>query len=370
MPPKKIIIDTDPGIDDAMAIFLALRSPEVEVIGLTTIFGNVYTALATMNALHLLQVAGRTDIPVAEGSHVTITKGTKLRIADFVHGTDGLGNQKFPPPDGKAIDQSAADFLVEQASLYPGEVTVVALGPLTNIALAIESDPAFVKNVGQIVLLGGAFAVNGNVNPAAEANVCCKTLGINFYDFDLIIITATNSPKGELSWIQRCFFCKAGPFISNLILIEQIFGDPEAADIVFTSGADVVAVGINVTHQVVLTDADREKLAQSNGKFAQYLSKILGIYFSYHHEAYCTRGVYLHDPAVVLAAVNPSLMTYTEGVVRVQTCGITRGLTVLYNKQKKFEEVTEWSEKPTVKVAVTVDAPAVVKLVMDRLMES
>ncbi|CAN1146394.1 Probable uridine nucleosidase 2 [Linum perenne] len=319
MPPKKIIIDTDPGIDDAMAIFLALRSPEVEVIGLTTIFGNVYTALATMNALHLLQVAGRTDIPVAEGSHVTITKGTKLRIADFVHGTDGLGNQKFPPPDGKAIDQSAADFLVEQASLYPGEVTVVALGPLTNIALAIESDPAFVKNVGQIVLLGGAFAVNGNVNPAAEAN---------------------------------------------------IFGDPEAADIVFTSGADVVAVGINVTHQVVLTDADREKLAQSNGKFAQYLSKILGIYFSYHHEAYCTRGVYLHDPAVVLAAVNPSLMTYTEGVVRVQTCGITRGLTVLYNKQKKFEEVTEWSEKPTVKVAVTVDAPAVVKLVMDRLMES
>ncbi|CAN0830422.1 Probable uridine nucleosidase 2 [Linum grandiflorum] len=325
MPPKKIIIDTDPGIDDAMAIFLALRSPEVEVIGLTTIFGNVYTALATMNALHLLEVAGRTDIPVAEGSHVTITKGTKLRIADFVHGTDGLGNQKFPPPDGKAIEQSAADFLIEQANLHPGEVTVVALGPLTNIALdsfilqAIESDPAFVKNVGQIVLLGGAFAVNGNVNPAAEAN---------------------------------------------------IFGDPEAADIVFTSGADVVAVGINVTHQVVLTDSDREKLAQSNGKFAQYLCKILGIYFSYHREAYCTTGVYLHDPAVVLAAVDPSLMTYTEGVVRVQTCGITRGLTVLYNKQKRFEEVTEWSDKPTVKVAVTVDAPAVVKLVMDRLMES
>ncbi|CAN0830426.1 Probable uridine nucleosidase 2 [Linum grandiflorum] len=284
MPPKKIIIDTDPGIDDAMAIFLALRSPEVEVIGLTTIFGNVYTALATMNALHLLEVAGRTDIPVAEGSHVTITKGTKLRIADFVHGTDGLGNQKFPPPDGKAIEQSAADFLIEQANLHPGEVTVVALGPLTNIAL--------------------------------------------------------------------------------------IFGDPEAADIVFTSGADVVAVGINVTHQVVLTDSDREKLAQSNGKFAQYLCKILGIYFSYHREAYCTTGVYLHDPAVVLAAVDPSLMTYTEGVVRVQTCGITRGLTVLYNKQKRFEEVTEWSDKPTVKVAVTVDAPAVVKLVMDRLMES
>lgn len=317
--PKKIIIDTDPGIDDAMAIFIALRSPEVEVIGLTTIYGNVYTTLATRNALHLLEVAGRTDIPVAEGSHVTIAKGTKLRIADFVHGADGLGNQNFPPPKGKPIDQLAAAFLVEQANLHPGKVTVVALGPLTNIALAIELDPAFAKNIGQIILLGGAFAVNGNVNPAAEAN---------------------------------------------------IFGDPDAADIVFTSGADILAVGINVTHQVVLTDADRDKLAESNGKFGLYLSKILEVYFSYHHDAYNIRGVYLHDPTTVLAAVNPSLMTYVEGVVRVQTTGITRGLTILYNQQKRFEEVTEWSNKPTVKVAVTVDAPTVLKLVMDRLMES
>ncbi|KAF7809567.1 putative uridine nucleosidase 2 [Senna tora] len=317
--PKKIIIDTDPGIDDAMAIFMALRSPEVEVIGLTTIYGNVYTTLATRNALHLLEVAGRTDIPVAEGSHVTITKGAKLRIADFVHGADGLGNQNFPPPEGKPIEESAADFLVQQAKINPGKVTVVALGPLTNIALAIQLDPDFSKNIGQIVILGGAFAVNGNVNPAAEAN---------------------------------------------------IFGDPDAADIVFTSGADVLAVGINVTHQVVLTAADREKLASSNGKFAQYLTKILEVYFSYHEEAYNTKGVYLHDPTALLAAVNPLLLTYVEGVVRVQTSGITRGLTLLYNKQKRFGEVNEWSDKPTVKVAVTVDAPAVVKLVMDRLMDS
>ncbi|XP_057445439.1 probable uridine nucleosidase 2 [Lotus japonicus] len=317
--PKKIIIDTDPGIDDAMAIFLALRSPEVEVIGLTTIYGNVYTTLATRNALHLLEFAGRTDIPVAEGSHVTLTKGTKLRIADFVHGADGLGNQDFPPPEGKPIEESAAAFLVNQAKSNPGKVTLVALGPLTNIALAIQLDPDFTKNIGQIVILGGAFAVNGNVNPSAEAN---------------------------------------------------IFGDPDAADVVFTSGADILVVGINVTHQVVLTGSDREKLASSNGKFAQYLHKILGVYFSYHSEAYNTNGVYLHDPAVVLAAVDPSLFTYIEGVVRVQTSGITRGLTILDNKQKRFGEITEWSNKPTVKVAVTVDAPRVVKLVMDRLMDS
>nr|UXM20076.1 UGT53 [Panax notoginseng] len=317
--PKKIIIDTDPGIDDAMAIFVALNSPEVEVIGLTTIYGNVYTSLATRNALHLLEVAGRIDIPVAEGSHVTITKGTKLRIADFVHGVDGLGNQNFPPPKGKPIKQSAAEFFVEQANLYPGEVTVVALGPLTNVAMAIQLDPLFSKNVGEIVILGGAFAVNGNVNPAAEAN---------------------------------------------------IFGDPDAADIVFTSGANVLAVGINVTHQVVLTDDDRDILAKSNGKFSDYLCKILDVYFSYHREAYSTKGVYLHDPTALLAAVNPSLLTYAEGAVRVQTIGITRGLAIFYNKQKRFGEVTEWSDKPSVKVAVTVDAPRVVKLVMERLMSS
>ncbi|KAM3355666.1 putative uridine nucleosidase 2 [Capsicum chinense] len=317
--PKKIVIDTDPGIDDAMAIFVALQSPEVEVIGLTTIYGNVYTTLATRNALHLLEIVGRTDIPVAEGSHVTITKGTKLRIADFVHGADGLGNQNFPAPNGKPIEQNAAGFLVQQASLHPGKVTVVALGPLTNVALAIQSDPAFVKNIGQIVVLGGAFSVNGNVNPAAEAN---------------------------------------------------IFGDPDAADVVFTSGADVLAVGINVTHQVVLTDSDRDELAKSNGKFAKYLDKILGVYFDYHHDAYSTKGVYLHDPTALLAAVDPSLITYTEGVVRVQTIGITRGLTLFYNKQKRFAEVTEWSDKPSVKVAVTVDAPKVLKLVMERLINS
>ncbi|EEF33298.1 inosine-uridine preferring nucleoside hydrolase, putative [Ricinus communis] len=281
--PKKIIIDTDPGIDDAMAIFLALKSPEVEVIGLTTIYGNVYTTLATRNALHLLEVAGRTDIPVAEGSHVSITKGAKLHIADFVHGAEGLGNQNFPPPKGKPIEQSAPAFLVEQVNLYPGKVTVVALGPLTNIAL--------------------------------------------------------------------------------------ILGDPDAADIVFTSGADILAIGINVTHQVVLTDADRNKLAQSNSKFGQYLHKILDVYFDYHRYAYNTGGVYLHDPTTVLAAVDPALMTYTEGVVRVQTTGITRGLTIFFNQKKRFAEVTEWSDKPSVKVAVTVDAPTALKMVMERLTE-
>ncbi|KAF9587152.1 hypothetical protein IFM89_039635 [Coptis chinensis] len=353
---KKIIIDTDPGIDDAMAIFVALGLPQVDIIGLTTIFGNVYTTLATRNALHLLEFAGRTDIPVAQGSH----KSTKLRIADFVHGTDGLGNQNFPPPQGNPIQPSAAQFLVQQANLYPAQITLVALGPLTNIALAMQLDPEFPQKIGQIVLLGGAFAVNGNVNPAAEAN----TDAISSYTYSFIgarkRITYGKTEKESITVlfpdvIQKVIFSPSSPY---------------AADLVFTSGADILALGVNVTHQVVLTDADREKLAQSDGRFAQYLCKVLDVYFSYHHDAYNTQGVYLHDPTTLLAAVYPSLITYTEGVVRVQTNGITRGMTMFYNTKKRFAEITGWSDKPVVKVAVTVDAPAVVELVMNRLMSS
>ncbi|XP_031494556.1 probable uridine nucleosidase 2 isoform X2 [Nymphaea colorata] len=312
---KKIIIDTDPGIDDAMAIFLALQSPELQVIGLTTIFGNVYTTLATRNALHLLEVAQRQDIPVAEGSHVTITRGTKLHIANFVHGADGLGNMNFPTPTGKAIEQTAAAFLVSNANLYPGQVTVVALGPLTNIALAMQLDPEFPRKVRQIILLGGAFSVNGNVNPAAEANV---------------------------------------------------FGDPDAADMVLTSGADILAIGINITHQVVMT-VEREELANCGGRCAQLLSKMLGVYYAYHHESYGTEGVYLHDPTTLVAAIDPAFFTYVEGVVRVQTTGITRGLTVFDNSKKRYGEISPWCNQPKVKVAVTVDGQAVLKLVKERL---
>ncbi|CAL4950815.1 unnamed protein product [Urochloa decumbens] len=265
-----------------------------------------------------LEAVGRTDIPVAEGSHVTLKKDRKLRIASSCHGSDGLGNQGLPPATtAKPLDQPAAAFLVEQANLYPGQVTVVALGPLTNLALALELDPLFPKKIGQIVVLGGAYSVNGNVNPAAESNM---------------------------------------------------FGDPDAADIIFTCGADVLAVGINITQQVILSEADREKLEHSDSKYARYICKSLAHYFDYHGEVYFTKGVYLHDPTALLAAVNPSLITSAEGVVRVQTAGTTKGLTLFRSTEKWYADMSAWSGMPTVKVAVTVDAPAVVELMMQRLM--
>ncbi|KAE8661018.1 putative uridine nucleosidase 2 [Hibiscus syriacus] len=275
---KKIIIDTDPGIEDAMAIFLALRSPEVEVIGLTTIYGNVYTALATRNALHLTGLISPWPKDHMLPSLVILLKLMNSFTPRTVQNLVLLILSMVPMDLAIKISlhrkesllaMSAPDFLIEQANLYPGK--------------AIQQDPSFVKNIGQIVLLGGAFAVNGNANPAAEANV-------------------------SFSSLRCCRYC-------------------------VTSGANILAVGINVTHQVVLTEADRDKLASSTGTFALYLCKILGVYFNYHNEAYSTKGVYLHDPTAMLASINPSLLTYTEGSVRVQRNGIT-GLTLLYNKQK------------------------------------
>ncbi|XP_042521244.1 uridine nucleosidase 1-like isoform X3 [Macadamia integrifolia] len=235
--PEKIIIDTDPGIDDSMAILMAFQTPEVEVLGLTTIFGNVSTEGATRNALLLSEIAGCPGIPVAEGSSEPL-KGGKPCVADFVHGSDGLGNVFLPPPKEKKIEKSASEFLVDKVLEYPGEVSILALGPLTNLALAIKKDSSFASKVKRLVVLGGAFFAMGNVNPAAEAN---------------------------------------------------IYGDPEAADIVLTSGANIVVVGINITTQVVLTDEDLPEIKDSKGKQAQFLGELCKFYRDWNVKA---NGVY------------------------------------------------------------------------------
>ncbi|RZR87939.1 hypothetical protein BHM03_00015422 [Ensete ventricosum] len=167
--------------DDSLTILMAFQLPEIEILGLTTIFGNVGTQDATRNALLLVlssllmtmflcEIAGHPQVPVAEGSHVPL-KGEEPSIADFIHGSDGLGNIFLPPPVGEKMDRNASEFLVEMVSQYPGDVSILALGPLTNLALAIKRDPCFASKVKKIVILGGAFFTAGNVNPAAEANV-------------------------------------------------------------------------------------------------------------------------------------------------------------------------------------------------------
>lgn len=314
---EKIIIDTDPGIDDSMTILMAFQTPEVEIIGLTTIFGNVTTKDATRNALLLCEAAGYPDVPVAEGSHEALKRG-EPRVADFVHGLDGLGNLFLPSPTSTKIDKSASEFLVEKVSEYPGEVSILALGPLTNVALAVKRDSTFASKVKRVVVLGGSFFALGNVNPAAEAN---------------------------------------------------IYGDPEAADVVFTSGANIDIVGINITTQVKLKDDDLEELKQSEGKHAKFLCDMCKFYRDWHVTSDGVYGIFLHDPVSFVALVRPELFTFKKGVVRVETQGICVGHTLLDQGLKKWNTSNPWTDYSPVSVAWTVDVDEVLNYIKKTLMK-
>ncbi|XP_031092054.1 uridine nucleosidase 1-like [Ipomoea triloba] len=314
---EKIIIDTDPGIDDAMAILMAFQTPHLEILGLTTVFGNVRTQDATRNALLLCEIAGCPGVPVAEGSYEPLKRGHP-RIADFVHGSDGLGNTDLPPPKSKKIDKSASEFLVDKVSEYPGEVTILALGPLTNLALAVKRDSSFASKVKRVVILGGAFFALGNVNPAAEAN---------------------------------------------------IFGDPEAADVVFTSGANIDVVGINITTQVKFTDSDLDSLRQSKGRYAQFICDACKFYRDWHVKSDGVYGIFLHDPVSFVALVRPDLFSFKKGVVRVETQGICVGHTLMDQGLKKWNSSNPWSGYSPISVAWTVDVDEVVNYVKNMLMK-
>ncbi|KAK9734273.1 hypothetical protein RND81_04G127800 [Saponaria officinalis] len=313
--PQKLIIDTDPGIDDSMTILMAFQSEEVDIIGLTTIFGNVSTKNATRNALLLCEIAGRPDVPVAEGSNEPL-KGGEPRVADFVHGTDGLGNISLPPPNKTKIAKSGAEFLVDKVSEFPGEVSILALGPLTNLALAIKRDSSFSSKVKRIVVLGGAFFSLGNVNPAAEAN---------------------------------------------------IYGDPEAADVVFTSGANITVVGINITTQVKFTDEDLHELRESEGKHTRNITDMCRFYRDWHVKSDGVHGIFLHDPVSFVAIVRPELFTYKRGVVRVETQGVCVGHTLLDQGLKKWNSDNPWTGHSPVSVAWTVNVEQVLTYIKTQL---
>ncbi|XP_068308255.1 uridine nucleosidase 1-like isoform X2 [Pyrus communis] len=295
---EKLIIDTDPGIDDTMAILMAFQSPELEILGFTTIFGNVTTEDATRNALLL---------------------GGSPRVADFIHGSDGMGNLHLPPPKTKKIEKNAAEFLVDMISEYPGEISILALGPLTNLALAIKRDSSFAKKVKRVVVLGGSFFALGNVNPAAEAN---------------------------------------------------IYGDPEAADVVFTSGANITVVGINITTQVKFTDDDLLQLRQSKGKHTQFICDSCKFYRDWHVKSDGVYGIFLHDPVSFVALVRPDLFTYKKGVVRVETQGICVGHTLMDQGLKKWNTGNPWTGYSPVEVAWTVNVEAVLDYIRNQLMKS
>jgi uridine nucleosidase len=310
---QKIIIDTDPGVDDAMAIFFALRSPELEVIGLTTIFGNVHTDLATVNALRLLDIAGRPDIPVAKGADNPVAVPYGGPVA-FVHGDDGQGNVDLPPSPRKAIGQTAAQFIVEQVMAHPGEITLVPVGPLTNIALALRLEPRIAEHVKQVVIMGGNAFVPGNATPAAEAN---------------------------------------------------IHNDPEAADVVFGAPWHVVMVGLDVTHTVYMNAAHIAEYAQMGNPLTEHVTRILPHYQAYFRKGFGIDGIYVHDSSAVAYVIDPTLFETVRRPVCVDcTHDIGRGKTWPGLPDR---DDAPWGGRPNVTICTKVDGQRLVELELSRM---
>jgi uridine nucleosidase len=314
--PRRIIIDTDPGVDDAMAIFYALDSPEVEVVGLTTVFGNAHTETTTYNALALLELAGRSDIPVARGADGPLA-GPFEGPADFVHGTDGQGNAGIAAPTTQAIVQDAAQFIIDTVRASPGEITLVAIGPLTNIALAMQREPRLTENVREIVLMGGNAFTHGNATPAAEAN---------------------------------------------------IHNDPEAADIVFGASCPITMAGLDVTEKIQMTREDLARIGTMGNPRADHLARILPFYLDFHAKTDKLDGIHLHDSTAISYLIAPDAFTWEEYAIRVD-CGnsFARGETVAAKGTADTE--TAWAGRTQVRILTGADSHRLVELELSRLAE-
>lgn len=296
-----IIFDTDPGVDDAQAISIIMADPEIEVVGLTTTFGNVHIDVATRNALLLSELAGQ-QIPVAQGAAYPMVK-RPFPVPDWIHGADGLGNQELPEVSGKAIDKTAAQFIVDETAKRPGEITIVAVGPLGNLAAALQLDPGVKDRVKRVVVMGGSIHKGGNVTPCAEANM---------------------------------------------------FSDPHAASRVFTAGWPLTLVGLDVTHKTLIEPERMERIAKAQGKLGEVLAKSYEFYARFYRGALNINGCCPHDSVAVTWLRHPEFFTTKRGYVSVVTEGVAEGLTVF--SEENAERVDDrWTQGGLVDVCFDVD---------------
>lgn len=271
---RRVIIDSDPGTDDAMAILLALNSPELKVEAITVVPGNVDGKQGLENALKLVSVAGRCDVPVAAGAQHPLMQ--KLYTAQYWHGKNGLADIELPAPKCKADPRFGPDLIIELVHRYPHEVTLIPVGPLTNIALAVSKDPSIVGLMKDVVIMGGSIS-GGNVDGAAEAN---------------------------------------------------IFGDPEAAQIVFTAGWMVTMVGSDVGERTLMTRKHLTQLEAGHGPQNDVVTGIAKFYIE-RSEKNGWDGAAMYDPLAVAVVIDPTLVKWKEMHVDVETKGeFTRGETV------------------------------------------
>ena len=271
-----VLFDCDPGHDDAIALLLALASPELKVLGVTTVAGNTTLPKTTANALRVLELAGRSDIPVAAGCDRPLVRD--LVVAEHVHGESGLDGPMLPPPAGSVVGTHAVDFLANQIRDSKEPVTLVPVGPLTNIAMLLSRYPEIAGGVKEIVLMGGAIGT-GNYTPAAEFN---------------------------------------------------IYVDPEAAYRVFHCGIPITMIGLDVTHQALLDQSHAEEL-RGSGAIGKFVAELLDFFIAHHPRSYETRsGVPIHDALAVAHLIWPDLVSTKHVAVTIDTeSSLSRGRTVV-----------------------------------------
>ncbi len=309
-----ILFDTDPGVDDAQAIAIALRHPELELLGLTTTYGNVDVSVATRNALLLAQLAGREDVPVAQGAAAPLVK-TRHPPPAHIHGANGLGDIPLPEVEGKADPRSAAQLIVDTVNARPGEVTLVAVGPLGNLAAALQLDPGITARVKGVVIMGGSIGEGGNVTPVAEANM---------------------------------------------------FNDPHAASRVLTAGWPLTLVGLDATHRCVLTAEHMARISAGQGDLGRVLAGSYAFYRDFYREFLGIDGCCPHDSCALAWLLRPDLFTTARGHLTVATEGDAEGQTIFAPEGRAFIE-PRWARTPAVAVCLDADGPAVSDWIADVL---
>ena len=317
---KKIVIDTDPGVDDSLAIFVALNSPELEVLGLTTIFGNAVTTTCTENALRLLEIAERTDVPVIEGAKVPIN-GNFRGAASFVHGDNGQGNASLSSPVTKPLDVDAVTFLKEIIESNPNEITLVPVGPLTNIANLLTIHEGIDSKIKEIVLMGGNAQSPGNATPTAEAN---------------------------------------------------ILNDPEAADIVFSAQCETTMVGLDVTNNVFMNEEQVVTLGSFDNDKSKHIGKINPFYFDFLKDFFQDNGMPVHDSSAITYLVHPEYFETLSYPIKVETKGISRGKTwmgigISDNEEGLGERLKPWKNRRKVNICIGVDSQKVISFITERM---
>lgn len=291
---KKVILDCDPGVDDALAIFLAVRSPAFELLGLTTVNGNVGIDLTTENALKVLEQANA-SVPVYRGMKQPLKK--PLYSSSDIHGANGLGGVSLPDSKQKEQPQSGPDYLIEMGRKYKGEITLITVGPMTNVAVAIQKDPEAMKGYKEIISMGGGVGT-GNITPVAEFNY----------------------------WV-----------------------DPEAVKIAMEFGLPFTMLGLNVTHQTILTPNDFHFMRIVGGEAGQFLSSIHQQYIDAYWQNRGYMGCVPHDSLAVAVAADPTLVETVHCHVDMSTDGLTRG-------QSVADVVNAWEDQPkNVHVGMKVD---------------